>query len=67
MSIQDNLDAAQAAADLANANLLEAQQAYSAAQPHLSVLAEMEAELEKFDVASMATLSGLIAKARSLF
>jgi hypothetical protein len=60
MSIQENLDAAQAAADVANANLLAAQQAYSAAQPHLSVLAEIEAEAAKLTSDAAAAITDLI-------
>lgn len=67
MSLQENLEAAQAAADVANANLLAAQQAYNEAQPHLSVLFEIEVEAGKLEGEAQIALMSLVAKARSLF
>lgn len=67
MSLADNLAAAQAAVTAANATLASAQTAFDAAQPHLSVLAEIEAEAGKLEGEVQATLLGLVTKARELF
>jgi hypothetical protein len=67
MSLQDNLNAALAAADEANANLATAKAAFDAAQPHLSVLDEIEAEAVKLEGDAQSALMALVAKAKSLF
>lgn len=67
MSLQDNLTAAQAAVDAANTALAEAQAAFNAAQPHLSVLEEIEAAASKLGDGLSTEIMSLVAKARSLF
>jgi hypothetical protein len=74
MSLADNLAAAEAAVvavhaqlDKANADLNAAQAAVDAAQPHLSILADIEAEANKLAGDAQAALLDLVAKARALF
>jgi hypothetical protein len=48
-------------------NLTTAQAAYDAAQPHLSILAEIEAAAEKYGEEAKAEFVALVGRARSLF
>lgn len=74
MGIQDQVvadqaavDAAQAALDQAREKLEQDQAALNAIAPHLSVIAEIEAEAEKLGDEAKAVFHGLASKLRSLF
>lgn len=74
MTLQDQLTASQQAVesaqtvlDGAKAQLVKDQAAFDAAQPHLTVLQEMEAEAARIGGETASVFGSLISKARSLF
>jgi len=66
MITQEQLDADKAAVEEAQAKLAQDQSAFDAAQPHLSVLAEIESYVGQIVPEAQEAFRSLIAKARSL-
>jgi len=64
---QEQLEADKAAVAAAQAKLDEDQAAFDAVQPHLSVLGEISAFVDKLPEEAKADFAGLIIKAKSLF
>jgi multidrug efflux pump subunit AcrA (membrane-fusion protein) len=64
---QATVDSAQQILDAANAQLSEDQAKLSAAQPHLSVLGEIEAFVTRIPAELQDELSVLVAKAKDLW
>jgi hypothetical protein len=64
---QADLDNDKAAVEAAQKKLADDQAAFDAIQPHLSVLAEIEALAFQFSGDTALQLSALVAKARALF